>query len=68
MHIHDEPAGTSHHRYEVDGNRLRLHLVSTDLGPTNGVPDTVYREVFYDDIVYRWDGPITSLPKFPGAG
>jgi RNA polymerase sigma factor (sigma-70 family) len=59
------PVGTSHHRYSMDGDRLRLQLVSTSLEPTGGVPDEVYRAVYYDDVVYRWAGPVRELPRIP---
>lgn len=52
--------GTSVHGVEIDGDRMRLHLTSTDIQPTNGVPDIVFRQVFFHDIVYRWVGPRTS--------
>jgi len=57
--------GVSTHRFELDGDRLRLHLLTTDISPTNGVPDHVYREVYFDDIVYRWAGPRADVGNVP---
>lgn len=49
--------GASAHTIDIDGDRMRLRLRSTDIRPTNGVPDIVYRELFFHDIIYRWIGP-----------
>ncbi len=50
--------GTSIHGIDVDGDRLHVRLISTDIPSTNGVPDEVFRSVFFHDIVYRWRGPL----------
>ena len=60
--------GTSVHAIDLDGNRLRLRLVSTEIQPTNGVPDIVFREVFFHDIVYRWVGPPTTSDQLARSG
>lgn len=56
--------GTSFHGIDIDGDRLRLRLFRTDIQPTNGVPDIVYRQVYFDEIVYRWIGAIPRRSKF----
>ncbi len=52
--------GTSLHRLDVDGDRLRLRITATDIPPTNGVPDRVFRELFFDNVAYRWAGTVRT--------
>ncbi len=49
-------AGWSRHRLDLDGDRLRMSLVSTEIAPTNGVPDEVFQHTIYDGITFQWQG------------
>lgn len=44
--------GTSIHGFTVDADRRRLTQISNDIAPTNGVPDTVFKEILTHEIVY----------------
>ncbi len=65
--------GTSWHRFDVDGDRLHLRLVASEIPDTGGIPDAVFRKLLLDSITYRWVGrldplragghPGTSLPR-----
>ena len=46
----------SRHRIDIDGNRLRMSLLSTEIPSTNGVPDEVFQNTIFDGVVYRWVG------------
>ena len=48
--------GWSRHRLDLDGDRLRMALVSTEIAPLNGVPDEVFQHTIYDGITFQWQG------------
>lgn len=53
--------GTSLHRFVVDGDRLSLGLIATEIPDTDGIPDVVFRQLLLDRIVYRWAGRVDPL-------
>jgi RNA polymerase sigma factor (sigma-70 family) len=53
--------GTSWHRFQVDGDRLHLRLVASEIPDTAGIPDTVFRQLLLDSITYRWVGRLDRL-------
>ncbi|MEY2402224.1 MAG: polymerase sigma-70 factor, subfamily [Ilumatobacteraceae bacterium] len=48
--------GSSRHRICIDGDRLRMSLLATEIPSTNGVPDEVFQNTIVDGVVYRWVG------------
>ncbi len=57
-----EPAGTAVHRWSLDGDRLQLPLARTEIVPTGGAPDEVYRAAYFGGTTLKWQGPLGHLP------
>jgi RNA polymerase sigma-70 factor (ECF subfamily) len=57
----DSKVGTSWHRFDVDGDRLHLRLIASEIPDTGGIPDHVFRRLLLDSITYRWVGRLDPL-------
>jgi RNA polymerase sigma factor (sigma-70 family) len=53
--------GTSWQRFDIDGDRLHLRLVASEIPDTGGIPDPVFRQLLLDSITYRWVGHLDPL-------